>query len=226
MLCRPDHQGPVDGDGGRHPDNKGGAFADLALDAYITAHFLQLGENDIHAHAAAGNLADGIGGGKPLVENQALGLLVAKGIHIDVQPLAQSRFPHGLGIDPAAVVTEGDDGVRAGLADIDGDLAGSRFTGLESLLFRLYAVVQGVAHHVLQYRLAAGIVIPVQGTQLIQYLEGDGLTQVDTHCTHQSTQPGHQPGNGNHPGGANGGTDRGDNIGLLLEQGLYLDILA
>ena len=127
------------------------------------------------------------------MEHQALGLAVGEVIHIDVQPLFACLFPHALGIDTAAIVTERHHVIRALFAHIDADHTGVRLAGRNALCRGFDAVIQRVAHHVLENDLAAGVAVAVELAGLADHPEHHRLAQFRADRAHDAAQPGHQP---------------------------------
>ena len=64
ILAGGHHQRPVDGNRERQANRKGGSAANGGIDVEAAAKLFDLAGNDVHAHAAAGNLGHLLGGGE------------------------------------------------------------------------------------------------------------------------------------------------------------------
>ena len=152
------------------------------------------------------------------MEYQALCFPVGEAVGIQVQAFLAGLLPHPLGIDAAAVIAQGDNVVRALLADIDTDHARVGLAGSDALAGGFDTVVESVAHHVLEYDLAAGVTVAVQLAGLVHDPEDHGLAQLGTDGADDTAQARHQAGHWHHPSRADGRPQGTDHARLLLQQ--------
>jgi len=108
--------------------------------------------NDIESDATAGNLGHPGSGGEPRKEEEIQEFGIAQPpSHVSAgMPPLDDFAAKPLEIDPAAIVGDGDRQQPSTMSGHDADPAHLRFSGRLALVGRLQAVIQCVAHKVIQ----------------------------------------------------------------------------
>ena len=106
LVVHADHQRGNDGQGQRQLDAKERPLPNLRLDVDLAAQARQVGLDHVHAHAAAGNVGNLLGGGKPWQEDEMHLLLIGHALH-GLRRNEPAR--DGRGSDPVRVEFRGND---------------------------------------------------------------------------------------------------------------------
>ena len=169
----------------RQADLGAGALAGLGGQRDLAAELADRDAHGVHADAAAGDVARGVGGREARVEEQLGGAREVDGLGLADQAAGAGLLGHLLGVDAAAVVLDGDDHVAAGVAGLDLQLAGLGLARGGALGRRLEAVVERVADQVHE-RVAERVHDrAVELGVLADELELDLLGELDAEVAHE-----------------------------------------
>ena len=145
-----DDEGGYDGQGERDLDEEGGAGAGLAVQLDCAADALDVGFDDIHAHASAGDGGDLSGGGEAGVEDEALDGEFAHGGEFGLggETLGDDFLADAFDGKAAAVIGDLDGDVAAFVIGLEGDCANFGLARRPALGAGFEAVIGAVSDHV------------------------------------------------------------------------------
>ena len=114
-----------DGEGQRNFDREGRAGADRGFEVDGAADRVDIGLDDVHADAAAGDAGDGIGGREAGAEDEFVDLRVGHSVEIGLagEPGLGGLAADPVGVETAPVIGDLDDDVAAFVIGGDGDRA-------------------------------------------------------------------------------------------------------
>src|SRR5579885_2056820 len=132
----------------RQLDVEGGSPARLRREFNVAAQVVDVAPDDVHPHAAPGDVADLRGGGKTGLENEILDLRRRQLLVLRHQTVFPRLGQYPFRVQPGAVVADPDDDVAPLLMRADLDEPLRRLVSRQTRLRLFYAVIHRVAYQV------------------------------------------------------------------------------
>ena len=149
LFVAADDQGRNDRQGQRDLDLEMAALAARRGDIDDAANLFDIIAHHIHADTAAGQIGDFRGRGKSWREDKAMDLLLGhRGeLFMGGETLFERLFTDAGGVQPHAVIGDGDDDMATFMEGLQRDDAFFRLAGLDPVGRHFQAVIGGIAHH-------------------------------------------------------------------------------
>ena len=165
FICGGDEEDGENREGQRKAQTDARAFAQLAINFDGAIELFHVGANDVHAHAAAGNVTDFFREAEAGEEDEVENFAGAHGgeLFLGDEAFLDGFFGDAVVVHACAVIFDLDDDVVAFLASFDADRAARRLAALDARGRQFDAVIERIAKEV---------------NERIDDLLGDGFVQL------------------------------------------------